>query len=145
VLEAGNRGIVFNVKTNSYQLGEDELIDPVPENGTITIIPLFAAAGGGGGKWIKIILGVGLIAAGLMGATFLGMGSLQLVVTGALLLLSGLMGKRTPKAEGEDQKSFVFSGQTNTSQVGDRVPVVYGVIIAGSIVLSAAVRSYIVA
>jgi predicted phage tail protein len=55
------------------------------------------------------------------------------------------MGKRVPKAEGEDQKSFVFSGQTNTSQVGDRVPVVYGVIIAGSIVLSAAVRSYIVA
>jgi predicted phage tail protein len=145
VLEAGNRGIVFNVKTNSYQLGEDELTDPVPEDATIILVPLFAAAGGGSGNLIKIILGVGLIAAGIMGVGFLGLAPLQMIIAGSLLLISGIMGRKTPKAEGEDQKSFVFSGQTNTSQVGDRVPVVYGVIIVGSIVLSAAVRSYIVA
>lgn len=145
VLDAGHRGIVFNVSVNkSYELGEDELIDPVPEDSTITITPLFAAAGGGGGKWIKIILGVGLIALGAFGVGFLGLGPLQMIITGSLLLLSGLMGTRTKKADEEDKKSFVFSGQTNTSQVGDRVPVVYGVIISGSIVLSAAVRSYII-
>jgi len=144
VLESGNRGIVFNVLINkNYEVGEDELIDPVPEDSTITITPLFAAAGGG--NWIKIILGIGLIAMGAFGVGFLGLGPMQLIVTGTLLLVSGLLGKKVPKGEGEDEKSFVFSGQTNTSQVGDRVPVVYGVIISGSIVLSAAVRSYIVA
>jgi predicted phage tail protein len=145
VLEAGKRGIVFNVSINkSYELEEDELIEPVPEDATITIVPLFAAAGGNT-NWIKVILGVGLIAAGAFGVGFLGLGPMQLILTGSLLLLSGLMGKKTPKDDGEDKKSMVFSGQTNTSQVGDRVPVVYGVIISGSIVLSAAVRSFIIA
>jgi predicted phage tail protein len=145
VLEASKRGIVFNVKSNNYELSEEELIDPLPEDFTVSITPLFSGAGGGNINWFKVILGAGLLVAGLAGVGFLGLGPLQLAITGGLLLVSGLMGKRLDKpADEEDKKSLVFSGQQNTSSAGGRVPVVYGVILVGSTVISAAVRSYLV-
>jgi predicted phage tail protein len=146
VLESSKRGVVFNVKTNNYELEESELIDPLPEDFTVSITPLFSGAGGGNISWLKVIAGVGLLVAGLAGVGFLGLGPLQLAITGGLLLVSGLMGKRTEKPADEDsEKSFVFSGSSNTSSAGGRVPVVYGgPILIGSTVISAAVRSYLV-
>jgi len=143
VLEADSRGIVFQVKTNQYELGGDELFDPVSPGTVIHLTPLFAGAGG---NTFKIFLGIGLIAAGLIfsGGLF-GLSSLQLIITGALLLISGLMGKKTPAADPDDEqeRSFVFSGAANVATVGGRVPVVYGVIQTGSTVASASVRSYV--
>jgi predicted phage tail protein len=147
VLEASKRGIVFNVTINSaYELDENEMIDPLPEASTVSISALFSGAGGGNISWLKVIAGVGLLVAGLAGVGFLGLGPLQLAITGGLLLVSGLMGKRTEKPEeAEDTRSFIFSGQTNVSASGGRVPVVFGgPILIGSTVISAAVRSYLV-
>lgn len=145
ILAAQERGIAFRVTTNNYELGEDELLDPLPEDFTITIAPLFIGSGGSSG-FLKIIAGVALIGIGIFsgGAGFLGLSQLQLIITGSLLLLSGLMGGRTKKPDEDevDKKSFVFSGASSTSNSGDRVPVVYGKILTGSIILSAAVRSY---
>jgi predicted phage tail protein len=142
VLEAQERGIVFKVKTNNYELGEDELLDPLPEDFTIEIIPLFA----GSGNTFKIIAGIALIGLGIFTGGFLGFSGLQLIITGSLLLLSGLMGGRTDKPpDQENQRSFVFSGSSNTGSSGSRVMVVYGKILTGSLVLSAAVRSFITA
>jgi predicted phage tail protein len=140
ILSASKRGIVFNVKSNSYELEEVELLDPIPEDGTVTITPTFVATGGGMG-WLKIVLGVGLLGLGLFGVAILGLAPLQMIVVGSLLLISGLIGKKTPK---DDTGSLVFSGPTNTAEVGGRVPVVYGVILTGSVVLSAGIRSFIV-
>lgn len=145
VLAAQERGIVFKVATNGYAMDEDELLDPLPEDFTISITPLFSATGGSS-NLLKIIAGVALIGIGIFsgGAGFLGLSQMQLIITGSLLLLSGLMGGRTPKPDDEeDKKSFVFSGASSTSNSGDRVPVVFGKILTGSIILSAAVRSYI--
>jgi predicted phage tail protein len=146
VLEASKRGIVFNVKCNSYELSEEELIDPLPEDFTVSITPLFSGAGGGNISWLKVVAGAGLLILGLTGVGFLGLSPLSMIITGSLLLISGLMGSRTDKpADESDQKSFIFSGQTNTSSTGGRVSVVYGgPILVGSTVLSAAVRSYLV-
>ena len=139
VLTAHKRGIVFKVLNNKYELDESELTDPLGEGWTIEIIPLFAATG----RTVKIILGIGLIAAGAFGMGFLGLSPLQMIITGALLVISGLMGGKVPKPnDEEDQRSLVFSGQTNTSSSGNRMSVVYGRILTGSLVLSAAVRSY---
>jgi predicted phage tail protein len=145
ILNASERGILFNVKiNNSYELGEEEIIDPLPESATITITPLFAGAGGGNINWLKVLVGGGLLALGLFGVGFLGLSPLQMMITGGLLLISGLLGGKVPPSDEEETRSFVFSGATNTVQAGGRVPVVYGIIQTGSIVISAAVRSYLV-
>ena len=144
VLAAQERGIMFKVATNGYEMDADELLDPLPEDFTISITPLFVATGGSG-NLLKIIAGVALIGIGIFsgGAGFLGLSQMQLIITGSLLLLSGLMGGRTNKPEDEtDARSFVFSGQTNSGSAGNRVMICYGRILVGSLVLSAAVRSY---
>lgn len=142
VLAAQERGIYFKVKTNGYEIGEDELTDLLPEDFTIHIIPLFLASGGS--NLLKIVAGVALIGLGVFTGGFLGLSGLQLVITGSLLLISGLMGGRTDKADEntDSEKSFIFSGSSNTSAAGGRVSVVYGKIQTGSTILSAAVRSY---
>ena len=139
ILNAHEQGIIFKVKNNEYELSEEELIDPVGDGWTVHITPLFAASGRVG----KIIVGIGLIALGSFGVGFLGLSPLSMIITGSLMLISGLIGPRTDTpSDEEDQRSYVFSGQTNTSSTGNRVPVVYGLIQTGSLVLSAAVRSY---
>ena len=139
ILAAHERGIVFRVLNNNYELDESELTDPLGEGWTIEIIPLFAAAG----RTVKILLGAALLIGGISGLGFLGLSPLQMIITGSLLLISGIMGNRTPKPDDtENTRSFVFSGQTNTSSSGNRMSVVYGRILTGSLVLSAAVRSY---
>jgi predicted phage tail protein len=145
VLEASKRGIVFNVKTNNYELEESELIDPLPEDFTVSITPLFSGAGGGNISWLKVIAGAGLLILGLTGIGVLGLSPLSMIITGSLLLISGIMGRRVDKPEDQDsEKSFIFSGSSNTSSAGGRVPVCYGIMIVGSTVISAAVRSYLV-
>jgi predicted phage tail protein len=146
VLSSSDRGILFRVSiNNSYDLEESEILDPLPEDVTISITPLFSGAGGGNTNWLKIVVGGGLLALGLFGVGFLGLSPLQMMITGGLLLVSGLMGGKPATAEDEENtKSFVFSGAANTVQAGGRVPVVYGVIQTGSTVISAAVRSYLV-
>ena len=144
ILDAADRGTVFKVRHGSYHLDENELQDPIATGKNIHITPL---PSGAGGNTFKIIAGIAFIGAGLIfTGGLLGLGSGQLILIGASLLLSGLMNKKTAKpADEEDKKSFVFSGATNTSSVGGRVPIVYGLMLAGSTVLSAQVRSYIVA
>ena len=60
---------------------------------------------------------------------------------GAALVLGGIAQMITPvpqlpEAPGEGQGGFGFSGMQNTSQEGIPVPVVYGEMIVGSVVLS---------
>lgn len=142
ILDAYNRGIYFQVKTNEYELSESELFDPISSGMVIHLTPLFSGAGRIG----SIIAGIGLIAAGIIfTGGLLGLSSLQLIVTGSLLLISGLFGNRTPAADPDDEqkRSFIFSGAANVATVGGRVPVVYGRIQTGSTVVSASVRSYV--
>jgi predicted phage tail protein len=68
------------------------------------------------------------------------------VYLGASLVLSGVSEMLFPipkpqefKSEQDPQLSFSFSGTQNTSRAGTPVPIVYGEIITGSVVISGAV------
>ena len=147
----------YQVKVGNYEIDENELSYPVGQE-DIHFIPAISGAGRGFGK---ILLGAALIAgafflpATFMGgpATFsmsagLGGGFLakSMVYVGASLVLSGVSDLLFPlpepqkfSSEEDPQLSFNFSGVQNTSRAGTPVPIVYGEIITGSVVISAAV------
>ena len=146
----------YQVKVGNYDIDESELAHPVGQE-DIHFIPAISGAGRGFGK---ILLGAALIAGaflipGLPGgaATFsmkagLGGGFLakSMVYVGASLVLSGVSDLLFPlpepqkfSSEEDPQLSFSFSGVQNTSRAGTPVPIVYGEIFTGSVVISAAI------
>ena len=141
-----------------HTAGEDLTLDDIhnPMGREIQIVPVIAGAGAIG----RILLGVALIAISF-GAASLAAGAalagnlsgfgLQAIayatqaglVLGASLVLGGIAQVLTPtpktdKDEGDPRKSFSFSGIQNTTRAGVPVPVVYGEILVGGIVVSAA-------
>ncbi len=150
----------YQVKVGNYEVGSDELDYPVGSQ-DIHFVPVISGAGKGFGK---ILLGAALIGVSLMlpGAGMFGKSGLELtggVMTGfgagvgtftsaigASLVLGGVSDMlfplpAMPKFESsQDPKiSFNFSGLQNTSRAGTPVPIVYGEIITGSVVISAAI------
>ena len=151
----------YQVKVGDYAVDESELCHPIGQE-DIHFIPVIAGAGRGIGK---VLLGAALIAGAFMfspmtlgsftakgiaaGATpfakigFLAKASLYV---GTSLVLSGVsdMLFPLPKFEGfeseEDPRlSFNFNGIQQTSRAGTPVPIVYGEIFTGSVVISASV------
>ena len=69
-----------------------------------------------------------------------------LSAVGATMVLGGVSGMLFPQpqepdfsSEGDPRISFNFSGTQNTSRAGTPVPIVYGEIFTGSVVISAAI------
>ena len=93
---------------------------------------LFAAplAFGGGG--------IGLAAAGLGAKAAFGIGA-SLVLSGVSGMLFPIPDQQQFSSEEDPRLSFSFSGVQNTSRAGTPVPIVYGEIITGSVVISAAI------
>ena len=86
--------------------------------------------------------GTGAAAGGAFG-TFVGT---ALSAVGATMVLGGVSGMLFPQPqepdfsnEGDPRISFNFSGTQNTSRAGTPVPIVYGEIFTGSVVISAAI------
>jgi len=149
----------YQVKVGNYEIDENELAYPVGQE-DIHFIPVISGAGRGIGK---ILLGAALIGGAFL-FTPLSMGSFfspivapgsfaaatgvtkAIVGIGASLVLSGVSDMLFPlpkaqkfNSEEDPQLSFNFSGVQNTSRAGTPVPIVYGEIITGSVVISAAV------
>ena len=147
----------YQVKVGNYAVDESELSHPIGKE-DIHFIPVITGAGRGVGK---ILLGAALIGLaffvpqGLVlsegiktGVGFANAGFLakSLVYVGASLALSGVSDLLfpLPKFEGfeseEDPRlSFNFNGIQQTSRAGTPVPIVYGEIFTGSVVISASV------
>ena len=153
----------YQVKVGSYDIDENELAYPVGQE-DIHFIPVISGAGSGTGKFL---LGAALIGAsfffpgaGLFGtygpgmtpAVIAGKGAFATKFAtaisgiGAALVLQGVSEMLFPlpkpqkfSSEEDPQLSFNFSGVQNTSRAGTPVPIVYGEIITGSVVISAAV------
>lgn len=128
--------------------------------GSIHIIPIpEGSSGGGGGKSKGIILsiiGVALIATAFVGAAFLaggvgigaGLGTAafagvtwgQIGLLGAALLLLGVSILLTPTPKPDNKvdtfQSFFYSGAVNSDREGVPVPIVYGRVFAGSVVVA---------
>lgn len=134
-----------------HTAGEDLTLDDIhnPMGQEIKIVPVVAGAGAIG----RILLGVALVAlsfvsfgagafagVGIAGAT----GSTALFGVGASLIIGGVAQLLSPvpsiaSDENDPRKSFSFSGIQNTSRPGLPVPVVYGEMLVGSVVVSAGI------
>ena len=153
----------YQVKIGNYIINEDEITDPIGEQ-DIHIVPMIAGAGGGFRNFLLggLLIGASFFfpGAGLFGTTsFLGVsaagatgagvvaGSVLgtaigtgLSAIGAGLLLQGvsemLYPTETPTNEDNPQISFNFAGTQNTARAGTPVPIVYGEIFTGSVVIS---------
>jgi len=147
----------YQVKVGNYAVNQEEIHHPIGQE-DIHIVPVIAGAGRGGLG--KVLLGAALIAgaffvpAALGGAaTFslkagLGGGFIakSMVYLGASIALMGVSEMLFPlpkpkefKSEQDPQLSFSFSGTQNTSRAGTPVPIVYGEIVTGSVVISGAI------
>ena len=152
----------YQVKIGNYEINEDELNFPIGQQ-DIHIIPVISGAGDGFGRFL---LGAALIGAsfffpgaGLFGTTGLfGAGTAGVVgvsstgvllgtaigtglsAIGAGLVLQGvgemLYPTQNPEFEDNPQISFNFAGTQNTARAGTPVPIVYGEIFTGSVVIS---------
>lgn len=142
----------YKVLVGDYEVGEDELGHPIGQS-DLHFVPVIAGAGGG---TRKILLGAALIGgafllgpAGFMTASKLTTGVVlakSAAYVGASLALSGVGDLLTPtpktpdfSSEQDPRISFKFSGIQNTSRAGTPVPIVYGEIFTGSVVISAGV------
>jgi len=157
----------YRVSVGSYDLALNELHDPAGMQ-TIRIIPVIGGAGGGTGKILAgigiivfaaltagagAIAGIGLgfgvktaIAIGSIGASLILGGVAQLLTPAPSLTPIGTSpafgAGRTDSTEGTEldpQASYSFSGVQNTSKQGVPIPLVYGEMVVGSIVISAGV------
>lgn len=146
----------YQVIVNDSDVAEEEIHYPIGKEG-VSIVPVIT----GSGDFGKIILGGALIAmsfgafgafgGGLtfgvgFGTSFMaaGIGTKLAFGIGMSLVLSGVSNllfplPRDPEREDDPRRSYNFSGVQNTTRAGTTIPVCYGEIVTGSIVVSAGI------
>ena len=148
----------YKVSVGNWELEEKELHYP-NGNEDVKIIPV---VGGEGGRGLgRVLFGAALIGtAFLTGGASLGAEGLTFqasrlggaylaqaaVYVGASLVLQGVADMLTPvpkitEQEQDPRLSFNFSGIQNTSRAGVAVPVIYGEVLTGSVVISAGIET----
>ena len=142
----------YQVKVGNYTIDKTEILDPIGEE-DIHIVPVIAGAGGiARGLLGAIFIGVA-IASGGAGFAF-GKGGIGFLATGTApsafmaaignvgiaLAIGGIAQMLTPTPEAPTESpsaAFAFGSIQNTSRAGLPVPIVYGEIVVGSLVISA--------
>ena len=151
-LEAHMADRHYKVAVDDWEIGKDELHYPNGQE-DIRIIPVVGGAGRGFGRFL---LGAALIGAafipGLQGISIGTFGGTPIAVSqivgtiGASLAFQGIAQMLTPvpdipEREQDPRLSFNFSGIQNTSRAGVAVPVIYGQVLTGSVVISAGIET----
>ena len=156
-LEAHMNERYYKVIIDDYQIGEEEILHPMGRS-SISIVPVITGAGGNFGK---IVLGAMLIGGAFAfgGLTFAGGFGKSLAAAsgytnaafgiGSALVLSGVSDILFPlpkipdfSNEEDPRISFSFSGIQNTSRAGTSIPLCYGEIVTGSVVISAGIDTH---
>ena len=127
-----------------------ETYNPTGQNDIIRIVPVLVGSGGNG--WVNVLIGAVLIVAGVFvsGASFGAASPLgtAMISAGIGLAIGGVAQlisppPKTPGTPGADQKqSAIFTGPVNVSAQGAAVPLGYGRMIVGSVVVSAGIETY---
>ena len=148
----------YHVKVGNFDIDKDEIHYPVGKE-DIHFVPVISGAGRGFGK---ILLGAALIGGaflmpagsgltlmqGIKAGSLANVGLLTkgMLYVGASLALQGVTDLLFPlpkpepfSSEQDPQLSFSFNGLQNTSIAGTPIPIVYGEIMTGSVVISAAI------
>ena len=153
-LEAHMADRYYQVLVDDYEIGEEDIHNPIGKS-DISIVPVIAGAGGGVGKTLLGVAMIGLAFA-MPGAVFGGTGftaaagfsGFQAAVgnLGIALTLMGVSEMLFPLPKPQDfsneedpRISFSFSGVQNTSRAGTSHPIAYGEIVTGSVVISAGI------
>ena len=145
----------YQVLLEKENVGIDELHYPIGQS-DIKFVPVISGSGGNlgkillGGALIAMSFGVGglftsplAFGGGGIGFASAGLGAKAAFGIGAGLVLSGVSGMLFPvpkmpefSSEQDPRLSFSFSGTQQTGRAGTPVPVVYGEIVTGSVVIS---------
>ena len=141
----------YCVKVGDYEINETELDIPTGSQ-EIRIVPVIMGAKKGLGRFLlgAVLIGAAIFlpgaapALGMTGFTAGTAGASLLAVTtaniGLYLALSGAAQMLSPAEEldkeSDDPSSFTFNGVQNTIRAGVAIPVVYGEIFTGSLVVS---------
>lgn len=147
----------YKVLVGDGALTLDELNYPCGQQ-QIKIVPVMVGAGGSpvaqiiaGVAIIALTFGIGAIAsAGVTLGGLAGIGTIgtAFVGLGASLVLGGVAGLLSPvptalntgkNSDSDPSKSYAFSGIQNTSRQGVPIPLIYGEVVTGSIVISAGI------
>ena len=149
----------YQVKVGNYDIDKNEIDYPVGKE-DIHFIPVISGAGRGAGKLLlgAVLIGIAIAAPGAgfafgsKGVGFIATGAAPNALMAAIgnigigLTLMGVSEMLFPlpepqkfNSEEDPQLSFSFSGVQNTSRAGTPVPIVYGEIITGSVVISASI------
>lgn len=137
----------YKVQVNNTVIGEDEIQNM--SGGDIQIMPVV-----GGAKLLKIILGIALIALSFTlvpGATFSIAGFKSIVAAGGLassalylgagLIASGIadmFAPPTPEIDNDPSRAFSFQGIQNSGRAGVPIPILFGEVYTGSVVVNQA-------
>ena len=153
-LEAHMANRHYQVLVDDYEIGEEDIHNPIGQS-DVSIVPVIVGAGGGRGLG-KILLGAALIGLSFSGAIFanpvnlvgntIGIGAKTVGMLGVSLALQGVTEMLFPLPQPQDfsneedpRISFSFSGVQNTSRAGTSHPIAYGEIVTGSVVISAGI------
>ena len=154
IVDSSQDGVGYKVKIGKELIDEDqveELHSPWSERDVFSITPVVTGAGSGFGK---VLAGIVLIGAafltggatiGTLGLTKTGFVTVKsvLIKMGTFVALTGVAQMLSPIPKMPDMKeantvqNFSFSGVTNTAQVGVPVPIAYGRLFVGSVVIAA--------
>ena len=129
----------YQVKIGNYEIDESELDYPLGQQ-DIHFIPVIIGAGGVG-KFLggAVLLGLGIVSGGLFFAPFLKNIGVSLMLQGVSQMLFPHPKAHNFSNEQDPKLSYSFSGIQQTSRAGTPVPIVYGEIFTGSVVISAGV------
>ena len=157
-LEAHMSQRYYKVLVDDYEIGKEDIENPIGQS-DLSIVPVITGAGGGG----KLLLGAALIGgaflftpltAGSFFSPIVAKGSFAAAMPltkaaigiGGALVLSGVSDMLFPlpklpdfSNEEDPRISFSFSGVQNTSRAGTSHPIAYGEIVTGSVVISAGI------
>ena len=130
-LEAHMANRHYQVLVDDYEIGEEDIHNPIGQS-DISIVPVIAGAGGG--------LGFGSTVAGKFSfAALAGNIGIGLTLMGVSEMLFPLPQPQDFSNEEDPRISFSFSGLQNTSRAGTSHPIAYGEIVTGSVVISAGI------
>ena len=150
-LEAHMADRYYQVLVDDYEIGEEDIHNPIGQS-DISIVPVITGAGGGTRKFLLggVLIGAALVTGGgftaLLGGGLTNTFSSIAFNVGASLAISGVADMLFPlpkpqefNNEQDPRISFSFSGVQNTSRAGTSHPIVYGEISTGSVVISAGI------
>jgi len=152
-LEAHMADRHYKVLTNTYEISEEEIHYPIGKS-DISIVPVITGAGGVGRTLAGVaLIGLALVMPGggfaafkageatFFASTVMNLG-LGLTLMGVSELLFPLPKPKEFSNEEDPRISFSFSGVQNTSRAGTSIPLCYGEIVTGSVVISAGIDTH---